>query len=193
MSVAIFFDDSGSTNGYANIWSRVAKIASENPTADFVFWNTTYTVSTYDEVMKKAKEMRGGGGTSISTITDYFAKNPKPVDRIIIVTDGGVDIQSVRNAQIKIDKNKYWKETEAHLVSSYKLDTSVIAPFISGVPFKVIDTNGNVVAETALNNEELIGLIDSIETPEQVRFHFLIFFDFYFQLFSIFSDLYPCL
>ena len=118
--------------------------------------------------------MQAEGGTDIDCVYSVMTHDNLLMDRLVLITDGQVDEDSVRRvieAMRAPGSIQRWFKTEAHIITSSP-DTSVIAPFIKDVPFSVYDKKGQVVAASKMPRTELMDRIASIMTGDQLASSF---------------------
>ena len=168
--IRIYIDYSGSTR-YCNMyWNRVKAVVDKYPGAKLYFWDTSCRKTTLEDVNQHVISMWGYGGTDIRAVWNQVVADVNgKMDKIVILTDGQVDASSVDAVVTEVDRHgARWVSSEVHMLTDYP-NTSVPAPFISGVPFSMYDLSGEIIAASSIVGfEEMLSKIQAIMTPDDL-------------------------
>ena len=181
MAVGIFIDNSGSTLGqwqYHQVVEHVVKqTVATHEHVRCAYWNDECQLVSAEKVLANSTgPRRGQGGTNIDSILKLI-QGRMPADthfeKLILITDGQVDGNSVLNAMRFIQEyGRKWDSVEAHIVSPHP-NTTVIAPFIRDVPYAVHATKNTkdgyqhgVHSLCLVSLKQVIELMESIDTEQ---------------------------
>lgn len=127
-STQVVADISGSTGVSVRYKQFCNNLFVENKHADFTFFNTDARSGKYADVDWM---FRSGGGTYVSCIVPHL----KSVDKLIIITDGQVLPDDVRNAREAMERRQLmFSKVIVHFINTGGyMDLTVALPFTSNV------------------------------------------------------------
>jgi hypothetical protein len=173
----VFVDTSGSTAGCARYQRRVAEVlarcraaeAAGGPRVRVFTWADECRDARLEDVLRNAGAgggMRGEGGTSVAGVTSFIERRELAMDTLVLVTDGEIPrLDALRAAR---DVRPTWGRTEAHLVTAGPPDASVVAAFVTGVPYELHGPDGALVARTSLDAARCAALVAGIGGEAQL-------------------------
>ena len=179
----IFIDYSGSTMGSDEYHAYVAALLEEqqrkcdSSKVKVYRWETRCSDVSLEVALANARGLRhGSGGTQPQCIIEHVLKRGDTYDAMILITDGDISRYDVDETARRMDAAfptaKPWGRVDAHIVpmSGRSLDASVIAPFISDVPYTVRDRAEGFISACTIDMQrcrELIGSISDAEALER--------------------------
>ena len=112
----MFIDNSGSTSGVKDYWSRVKMVIyDQNENVEVYLWNTIVcSVVTRSEALKLCDLMSGGGGTSPQCFIPVM-KTLSPDTDVIIITDGDISESDVKQCTELLSSSTKFKEIVLYL------------------------------------------------------------------------------
>jgi hypothetical protein len=169
MNVLIAYDSSGSTYG-AKTYHRITQsIVSKYPKARIISWNNTWKEISHHELKRINTTEWGDGGTQINCVaTSLLTLNFQ--GQLILITDGGVDTQSIDRCDRMLQNFKGITIAETHIIGSFA-NMSVSCPFTRYCPHTVYTYNSN--QETPNNtvhvSEEDLNTLNTIDTIQSIN------------------------
>lgn len=129
----ICIDDSGSTGNHPQYWPYVHNIITQNPKANFIFWDTSARPKTQQQALKIATERTGNGGTQ----PQCFASLIPPNSDLTIITDGQIGSSDIEYCD-KVLNNRPFKSVTVHFLNTGgHMNLSVSAPFTRKTEYQI--------------------------------------------------------